>query len=152
MQLNFMEGSGSAFFVKILMRIFFKNGHFFYVQKLFFIEKFPQKKRFTASCCKNSATADFFDCIIFYFLTYVILGVFFCKYDILTNDLQKNAKKRQIFLCETCDFKCSKQSEYDRHLSTRKHQILTNTYKKKRQKTPQHFAVNVEIYINIVKA
>ena len=31
----------------------------------------------------------------------------------------KNANK---FNCETCDFRCSKQSEYDRHLSTRKHQ------------------------------
>jgi hypothetical protein len=35
----------------------------------------------------------------------------------------KNAKK---FLCELCDFRCSKQSEWDRHLSTRKHKKETN--------------------------
>lgn len=33
------------------------------------------------------------------------------------------------YRCECCDFKCSKQSEYNRHLLTRKHGILTNTYK-----------------------
>ena len=41
----------------------------------------------------------------------------------------KNRKKRRNYLCETCDFVCSKQSDYDRHIFTRKHQILTNTYK-----------------------
>ena len=49
---------------------------------------------------------------------------------------KKTPKNAKIFLCETCHFKCSKQSEYDRHLSTRKHQILTNTYKK----TPKNAA------------
>jgi len=39
----------------------------------------------------------------------------------------ENAKKYQ---CETCDFKCCKESDFMRHLSTRKHKILTNTYKK----------------------
>ena len=38
----------------------------------------------------------------------------------------ENAKKYQ---CETCDFKCCKESDFMRHLSTRKHKILTNTYK-----------------------
>ena len=32
----------------------------------------------------------------------------------------KNAKKNY---CETCDFSCSKQSEWDRHIMTRKHQM-----------------------------
>jgi hypothetical protein len=32
----------------------------------------------------------------------------------------KNAKKNY---CETCDFSCSKQSEWDRHVMTRKHQM-----------------------------
>lgn len=39
--------------------------------------------------------------------------------------MPKNADK---FDCEKCHFKCSKQSDYTRHLLTRKHQILTNTY------------------------
>jgi hypothetical protein len=36
---------------------------------------------------------------------------------------QKNAEKIQ---CELCNFKCSKQSEWDRHVITRKHQNRTN--------------------------
>jgi len=39
----------------------------------------------------------------------------------MENGLQKNAKKRRIFICEKCDFKCSKQSEWDRHSTTLKH-------------------------------
>lgn len=36
---------------------------------------------------------------------------------------QKNAK---YFICETCDFKCSKNSDFNRHLSTLKHMKLLN--------------------------
>lgn len=36
----------------------------------------------------------------------------------------KNAKK---YICETCDFKCSKPSDFNRHLNTAKHKILQNT-------------------------
>jgi hypothetical protein len=35
----------------------------------------------------------------------------------------KNAKK---YICEKCDFKCSKQSDYARHISTAKHQMVHN--------------------------
>ena len=38
---------------------------------------------------------------------------------------QKNAN---IYSCNTCKFTCSKQSNYDAHILTRKHKILTNTY------------------------
>ena len=41
------------------------------------------------------------------------------------NLMPKNAEK---FYCEKCDFGCSKKSNYDKHLLTRKHKILTNTY------------------------
>ena len=37
----------------------------------------------------------------------------------------KNAKK---YVCENCDFKCSKQSDYNRHLMTAKHKMITNDY------------------------
>jgi hypothetical protein len=41
---------------------------------------------------------------------------------------KKNATN---FICETCDFKCSKQSDWDRHILTRKHKntdiLLTDT-------------------------
>jgi transcriptional regulator with PAS, ATPase and Fis domain len=44
----------------------------------------------------------------------------------LTNFQPKNAKE---FICECCDFKCSKLSNYKTHISTRKHKILTNVDK-----------------------
>ena len=39
--------------------------------------------------------------------------------------MKKTPKNAQNFLCEICDFECSKQSEYDRHLLTAKHQNRT---------------------------
>ena len=36
-------------------------------------------------------------------------------------------KKIQKFRCENCDYECSKQSQLERHQSTEKHKILTNT-------------------------
>jgi hypothetical protein len=41
---------------------------------------------------------------------------------------QKTPKNAQKYYCEKCDFGCNKLSEYNRHISTPKHQILTNTY------------------------
>lgn len=51
----------------------------------------------------------------------------------LTNKTPKNAKN---FDCECCNFTCSKQSDFDRHLLTRKHIMLTNVDKK----TPKNAA------------
>ena len=31
------------------------------------------------------------------------------------------------FVCELCNFKCSKKGDYNRHISTDKHKLLTNT-------------------------
>ena len=39
-------------------------------------------------------------------------------------------KTAQEFICDFCDFKCSKISNYDTHLATSKHKILQNTTKK----------------------
>ena len=39
---------------------------------------------------------------------------------------QKNAKNRQKIVCEKCDFVCCKNSDYDKHLSTRKHKMIVN--------------------------
>ena len=44
--------------------------------------------------------------------------------------MKKTPKNAQFFLCEICDFECSKQSEYDRHLLTAKHQNRTILNKK----------------------
>jgi len=44
----------------------------------------------------------------------------------LTNLMPKNAKE---FICEKCDFKCCKISNYNTHILTRKHKLLTNVDK-----------------------
>jgi hypothetical protein len=38
-------------------------------------------------------------------------------------------KNAEIFSCEKCGFKCSKQSNFNAHLLTRKHQMITNDNK-----------------------
>lgn len=43
---------------------------------------------------------------------------------------KKSPKISHKFYCESCNYKCSKQSEYNKHLSTAKHQKLTNLTKK----------------------
>jgi hypothetical protein len=47
------------------------------------------------------------------------------------NDLHKKGPKGPIsFICEICNFECSKKSKYDRHILTAKHKLLTNTDEK----------------------
>ena len=41
-------------------------------------------------------------------------------------DYKKSSKTRQIFNCIKCDYKCSKQSDYNKHLLTLKHQKETS--------------------------
>ena len=41
-------------------------------------------------------------------------------------DIYKTLKKTHVFICESCDFKCSNKFDYSRHLSTRKHVINVN--------------------------
>ena len=41
---------------------------------------------------------------------------------------KKGPKGPPEFICEKCDFKCFKPSDYKRHLGTAKYKILTNTY------------------------
>ena len=45
-------------------------------------------------------------------------------------DNQKNTEKTLHFLCEICDFKCSRKAEYKRHLETIKHKRVTESNKK----------------------
>ena len=49
--------------------------------------------------------------------------------------MPKNAEK---YYCELCDFGCSKKSNFDKHLSTRKHKMLVNTSTTS-QKTANNF-------------
>ena len=43
---------------------------------------------------------------------------------------QKSSKNSLNFSCENCDFICSKKQGWNRHIQTKKHQILTNTDQK----------------------
>lgn len=54
----------------------------------------------------------------------------------LTIKTPKNSKK---LICETCDFKCSNKQDYNRHLSTRKHKMLTDVDINVYNKNPKAF-------------
>ena len=61
---------------------------------------------------------------------------------------QKCLKNAEKFVCLQCNFKCSKKSNYNTHLLTTKHNLITNDKKKmpvKREST----SVNVKKYINM---
>ena len=49
-------------------------------------------------------------------------------------------KNAEIYTCETCDFKCSKQSNYNKHLMTAKHKKATNgnIWQQEWQHTPKY--------------
>jgi hypothetical protein len=42
--------------------------------------------------------------------------------------LTKNAEKNDNYFCEKCNFICSKQSNFNKHLQTKKHNTYVNTY------------------------
>ena len=42
----------------------------------------------------------------------------------------KSPKNTKIFECKLCHYNCSKKSEWNRHINTRKHKLLTNTDEK----------------------
>jgi len=49
----------------------------------------------------------------------------------------ENADSRSKFICEICDFKCSKQSNYDIHILTRKHLGYIDDIKKMQKKSKE---------------
>ena len=53
--------------------------------------------------------------------------------------LKKCQKMPNAYNCETCNFTCSKKSNYDKHLLTRKHQMLLNASKMLVEKIPHEF-------------
>ena len=53
---------------------------------------------------------------------------------------KKTPKSVFLFSCEKCDFECFKKSEWDRHLITRKHFLLTDLT----PKNPLHFCKNCD--------
>ena len=60
----------------------------------------------------------------------------------ITKDLKiysNDAKTAIKFHCEKCDFNCSKQSNYEKHLSTRKHKTNYNELQKEEEKMPKKY-------------
>ena len=51
-------------------------------------------------------------------------------------ETKNSPKLAKNFYCEKCDYKCSKESDYKKHLSTRKHKMETNG-NKTRQNSPK---------------
>ena len=51
---------------------------------------------------------------------------------------EKTPKNADKFICNPCNFKCSKQCDYNRHIMTAKHNRQQNQLEK-RQKTPDHY-------------
>ena len=71
-----------------------------------------------------------------------------------TKKCHETIKNAGLFHCNLCDFTSSKESNYIKHLSTRKHKRITMDKKKnakKCQKMPKnyHTYVRVENHINI---
>jgi hypothetical protein len=56
----------------------------------------------------------------------------------ITNDNEKMPKNAETFNCDLCHFKCSKKSNWETHISTRKHQKITND----NEKMPNEFVCN----------
>ena len=55
---------------------------------------------------------------------------------------EKMLKNAEKFTCIKCDFKCSKYSNYTKHLMTRKHQMIVNDSENDSKKIPK----NVKLY------
>jgi hypothetical protein len=51
---------------------------------------------------------------------------------------KKSPKVATFLICELCDYKCCKQSDYLKHCSTRKHNLLTLSEKSLTKKSPLH--------------
>jgi hypothetical protein len=63
---------------------------------------------------------------------------------------EKSPKISIKFYCECCDYKCSKQSEYTKHILTAKHKNLQNPTLNPTKKSPkQNIIVVVIKHINI---
>ena len=56
----------------------------------------------------------------------------------MTEKSPKSPKIAKIFCCEICDYICNKQSDYNKHCSTRKHKMMTNDDPNKNNREPTH--------------
>jgi hypothetical protein len=57
----------------------------------------------------------------------------------ITNDNEKTPKNAEQFTCSLCNFNCSKNSEWMRHIATRKHQKIMNDNEKMPENASSQF-------------
>ena len=78
----------------------------------------------------------------FFLFSKLKLKNIFCFYFMdnlgLQNGDKKTPKNAEKFVCELCDFRCSKQSEWDRHCLTLKHEMVTKGLQNGYKKTPKN--------------
>ena len=60
---------------------------------------------------------------------------------------QKEPKESNIFFCNICNFVCSKKSNYNKHLNTRKHDNVYKYLQNNTKKCSQNAATNNRIWI-----
>ena len=62
----------------------------------------------------------------------------------MEKNCQNSSKKNAIFVCELCDFKCSKNSDWIRHVDTKKHthRLKGNVQETKETKNYAEFVCN----------
>ena len=69
-------------------------------------------------------------------------------------DIKKTPKTPTKYLCTVCDFTCSRNTEYVRHLATRKHLSQSQGYQKdikKHQKNTESEIFSCETCKKIIK-
>ena len=59
----------------------------------------------------------------------------------MTKKLAEVAKTRQDFYCKNCDYKCSKHSDYNKHINTLKHKMMTNDDARRQKVAKAYFCI-----------
>ena len=94
--------------------------------------QYPNKvlKKAIFSRCDLNALNFIFDfeknVMIIFFIFAKSLGVFFLFYIYRTFRMDKTPKNSKKYCCESCDFKCCKNNEWERHIATSKHKNKHN--------------------------
>ena len=63
---------------------------------------------------------------------------------------EKSPKISAKFYCEICDYKCFKQSEYNKHILTSKHQILQNPTSNPTSKISKIWSIRFKLFIQFI--
>jgi hypothetical protein len=116
--------------------------------------EYPNKvlKKAIFSRCDQNALNFIFDFEKNVMLIFCIfakpLGVFFLFYIYRTFRMDKTPKNSKKYCCESCDFKCCKNNEWERHIATSKHKNKHNlNVLEHKNSMLEHKNSNLEQYI-----